>query len=146
MYEIAEILREKGLKATPQRMAIYSVLINTKSHPSAETIFKTLEPKNPSMSLATVYKTLEAFKKAGLITEINLGDGFSRYDGVTQFHPHVICTECGRLIDAKLKNIELIIEDIENSTNFKIQNEQMFFYGICSKCQKQKNAKVPPYF
>lgn len=136
MYEIAKILRDRGLKVTPQRMAIYSVLINTKSHPSAETIFKTLEPKNPTMSLATVYKTLESFKETGLVNEINLGDGFSRYDGITEFHPHVICTKCGNVIDAQLENINPLIENIENSTGFKIQKKQMFFYGICPECQK----------
>ena len=65
MKEIAQILREKGLKVTPQRIAVYNMLCNTKEHPDAETIYKTLEPTNPTMSLATVYKTLDFFKQLG---------------------------------------------------------------------------------
>ena len=78
MKEIAQILREKGLKVTPQRIAVYNMLCNTKEHPDAETIYKTLEPTNPTMSLATVYKTLDFFKQLGLVQELNVGEGRSR--------------------------------------------------------------------
>ena len=57
MKETTQILREKGLKVTPQRIAVYNMLRSTTQHPNAETIYKTLEPANPTMSLATVYKT-----------------------------------------------------------------------------------------
>lgn len=62
MKETTQILREKGLKVTPQRIAVYNMLRSTTQHPNAETIYKTLEPANPTMSLATVYKTLDYFK------------------------------------------------------------------------------------
>ena len=55
MKETAQLLREKGLKVTPQRIAVYNMLLGTTAHPNAEMIYKTLEPTNPTMSLATVY-------------------------------------------------------------------------------------------
>ena len=69
MKETAQLLREKGLKVTPQRIAVYNMLLGTTAHPNAEMIYKTLEPTNPTMSLATVYKTLDFFKQllTGLI-------------------------------------------------------------------------------
>ena len=80
MRQTAEILKEKGLKVTPQRIAIYNMLKNTKEHPSAEGIYKALEQDNPTMSLATVYKTLDSFESVQLVQQLNVGEGYARYD------------------------------------------------------------------
>ncbi len=90
MKETTQILREKGLKVTPQRIAVYNMLRSTTQHPNAETIYKTLEPANPTMSLATVYKTLDYFKQLGLVQELNVGEPSSRYDAVMKCHPHTV--------------------------------------------------------
>ena len=71
MQALAIRLKEKGLKATPQRIAIYKYLEDSKDHPSAETIYRTLRESHPTMSLATVYKTLDSLKKAGLLQQLN---------------------------------------------------------------------------
>ena len=65
--ELTALLRQNGYKVTPQRLAVYEALANTKQHPSAEMLFGTLQPKYPSMSFATVYKTVEILNKLGLI-------------------------------------------------------------------------------
>ena len=56
MENITSIFREKKLKLTPQRLAVYKYLMSTNEHPSAEIIYKSLQPEYPTMSLATVYK------------------------------------------------------------------------------------------
>ena len=61
--KVTALLRDKGFKVTPQRLAIYQVLANTKEHPSAEMIFNQLQPSYPTMSLATVYKTVEILRE-----------------------------------------------------------------------------------
>ena len=63
--ELTALLRQNGYKVTPQRLAVYEALANTKQHPSAEMLFGTLQPKYPSMSFATVYKTVEILNKLG---------------------------------------------------------------------------------
>lgn len=65
--ELTAVLRQNGYKVTPQRLAVYEALANTKQHPSAEMLFGTLQPKYPSMSFATVYKTVEILNRLGLI-------------------------------------------------------------------------------
>ena len=90
MKETAQLLREKGLKVTPQRIAVYNMLLGTTAHPNAEMIYKTLELTNPTMSLATVYKTLDFFKQLGLVQELNVGESSSRYDAVVRCHPRII--------------------------------------------------------
>ena len=105
MKETAQLLREKGLKVTPQRIAVYNMLLGTTAHPNAEMIYKTLEPTNPTMSLATVYKTLDFFKQLGLVQELNVGESSSRYDAVVRCHPHTVCRICGRVDDLHMDEL-----------------------------------------
>ncbi len=141
MRETAQLLREKGLKVTPQRMAIYTMLMNTKAHPSAETIYKTLEPSNPTMSLATIYKTLDSFQQADLVQELNVGEGCSRYDCETKSHPHFVCNCCHEVFDLDIPGIDNIRDSIAPLTDFRIEREQLFFYGVCPECQKKEEEK-----
>ena len=134
MKQFAEILKEKGLKVTPQRLAVYSALINTKSHPSAEAIHKMLIADNPSISLATVYKTLDSFKSAGLIKELNFCFEHSNYDADMSDHQHIVCTKCCHVFDVYYKPDSSMRETVEKQSGFKINNEQIVFYGICQDC------------
>lgn len=135
MRETAQILREKGLKVTPQRIAIYTMLLGTKAHPSAETIYKALEPSNPTMSLATVYKTLDSFQQANLVQELNVGETCSRYDAEVESHPHIVCTTCGQVFDLELSGLDNLKQKVLEQTDFKVEREQLFFYGECPECQ-----------
>ena len=131
---IPELLRENGLKVTPQRMAIYTMLNNTNSHPSAEEIYKTLLPENPTISLATVYKTLDCFKNSGLIQELSVGNGRSNYDADISPHQHIVCKKCNRIYDFQLDGLNSLRADAEEKTGFSVENEQITFYGICPSC------------
>ena len=62
MDNISAIFKEKKLKLTPQRLAVYKYLMNTKEHPSAEVIYKAIQADFPTMSLATVYKALKTLE------------------------------------------------------------------------------------
>lgn len=138
MQEISKLLREKGLKVTPQRLAIYNMLMHTKEHPSAETIYKELVIDNPSMSLATVYKTLDSFKSSGLVRELSVGENCARYDAVTETHSHIVCTCCGRVDDILTNAFHNLSEQISNDTDYTILSEQLIFYGICPECRNKK--------
>ena len=96
MDHIASIFKEKKLKLTPQRLAVYNYLINTTAHPSADTIYTDIHVQYPTMSLATVYKALKTLVEVGLIQEINVGEGNFRYDANSLPHPHLQCLKCGK--------------------------------------------------
>lgn len=136
MKQFAKILKEKGLKVTPQRLAVYSALKNTKSHPSAEDIHKMLLTDNPSISLATVYKTLDSFKSAGLIKELNFCFEHSNYDADISDHQHIVCTSCRRVFDVYYTPEKTMREEVEKISGFKIDEEQVVFYGTCPECAK----------
>ena len=136
MKEIAQTLREKGLKVTPQRIAVYDMLCHTTEHPNAETIYKTLEPANPTMSLATVYKTLDFFKQLGLVQELNVGEPSSRYDAVVTCHPHTLCKVCGRVEDLHLEALTEVAKKLVPDLDFDVECEQLILYGTCGVCRK----------
>lgn len=139
MEKLAGILKTKKLKVTPQRLAIYKVLYETTSHPTAEEIYTALRQSHPTMSLATVYKTLDALKKADLATELNVGDDSSRYDANIKSHPHMICYECGKVMDLHTNSLENFKNHIQKETDFDIVSEKVYFYGTCKTCKDSKN-------
>jgi Fur family peroxide stress response transcriptional regulator len=137
---ITSLLRDKGFKVTPQRLAIYNMLSSTKSHPNAEMIFSELQEMYPTMSLATVYKTMEILKEIGLVQVLNAGEDSFRYDAITTNHPHVRCTECGQVEDVHGIDIDAFVDQVSQGTNYKIMGQQFYFHGICPNCQpKQAN-------
>lgn len=138
MKELAQQLKEKNLKVTPQRLAIFQMLSNTVEHPSAETIYKALETTHPTMSLATVYKTLDALKKASLIQELNVGEDCFRYDARTHSHPHLICVSCCKVVDMDSIYLNDIRERVEKNSDFYILDEKIYFYGVCPNCKESK--------
>jgi len=123
------------MKVTPQRIAIYEVLVNSNEHPSAEMIYKKLSHEFPTMSLATVYKSLDVFKKAGLVQELNVGEYSFRYDGKTTSHPHIICTECHKVEDINDNIFADLLDKISDFTQYNVEKQQLYFYGKCPQCK-----------
>ncbi len=94
-----ERLKESGVRITPQRHAVLEFLLNSKIHPTADDIYRALEDKFPNMSVATVYNNLRVFRENGLVRELTYGDSSSRFDCDTEEHYHLICDQCGKIVD-----------------------------------------------
>ncbi len=137
MDNITSIFREKKLKLTPQRIAVYKYLMGTKEHPSAETIYKALQTNYPTMSLATVYKALKTLVEVKLIQEINVGEGNFRYDGNSSEHCHIQCLTCGRVDDLEALDAKNLNEKAESNSKYKVVSNKVYFYGICENCQTE---------
>lgn len=133
---VTTILREKGFKVTPQRLAIYRALASTKAHPSAEMIFQQLQPLYPTMSLATVYKTIEILQEIDLVQRLNVGEDSFRYDANTESHAHVRCSECNRVDDLDSVDYVDFVNLVANQTAYKITGQQFYFFGVCPRCQE----------
>jgi Fur family transcriptional regulator, peroxide stress response regulator len=130
--EIREKLIQWGLKATLQRIIIYKNLMNTLEHPTAEKIYDSVRPDNPSISLGTVYKTLDSFTEAGLINKVFTGEGNMRYDANLHQHNHVYCTKSHKIIDFEdLELQELIKKHLKKKEikNFQIKDFKLQITG-----------------
>ncbi len=134
MNRLIETLKENDCKVTLQRIAIYETLKDTKSHPNAETIYKQLAPKYPTISLATVYKSLELFVSLGLIQAINVEENSFRYDGNSECHPHLICLSCKKVEDLEADSFSNLSKEVESLSGYQIKKQQLNFYGTCPSC------------
>jgi Fur family transcriptional regulator, peroxide stress response regulator len=129
-----EKLKSTGVRMTPQRHAILSYLIQTKSHPTADDIYRSLESRFPSMSVATVYNNLKVFVESGLVREMKFGDASSRYDADMHDHYHAICVSCGKIADFEHTPIEGVEEAATEKTGFLIQGHRLEVHGLCPEC------------
>jgi Fur family peroxide stress response transcriptional regulator len=128
------LLKELGLKLTPQRLAIIEYLKGNKNHPSAEEIYNALKDRFPSMSFATVYNTLEVLVEKGLIKELNIDSSKKRFDPFTHPHHHFICKACGKIVDVEAPFEVFIPESLKD---FQVEDFQVVFTGVCPECKKE---------
>jgi Fur family transcriptional regulator, peroxide stress response regulator len=144
LRKIVNHLQERGHRITPQRYSILKVLVESREHPSAEAIYRELGTIFPTMSLATVYKTLALLKQEGEVLELGFSDLGNRYDGNKPYpHPHVICTDCGAVVDPPPFDLEKITREIIRATGFTIMTHRLDFYGLCPACQEKSQHFAP---
>ncbi|PTX60702.1 Fur family peroxide stress response transcriptional regulator [Melghirimyces profundicolus] len=131
-------LKSTGVRMTPQRYAILEFLLTSMGHPTADEIYRALEDKFPNMSVATVYNNLRVFKEAGLVRELTYGDASSRFDANMEEHYHIICRECGRIVDFDYPSLVDVEKEAARKTGFRVENHRMEIYGVCAECQNEK--------
>lgn len=135
--EIIDKLRERECRITPQRVAILKILLDSCDHPSVEEVYEQVRINFPTTSLATVYKTVNLLKEIGEILEIGFADGSNRYDGNKPYsHPHLICTNCKKIVDPQVSQLEEISAGLAAASGYRIESHQIDFFGICPACQK----------
>jgi Fur family peroxide stress response transcriptional regulator len=133
-----EALRKKGYKATPQRIAICRIALNSRAHPSAQQVYNEVKKIHPTVSLATVYKTLEVLRDVNLVQEINFPKGQARFDSYMTPHINLVCLKCGNITDLDDMILEEITRKVISSTRFKPTGQRVDVYGICQKCSSAK--------
>ncbi len=97
--EISSKLVEKGLKVTPQRIAIYEAIITLSNHPTAENIIEYIRKNHPNISVATVYKVFEVLVENELIKKVKTEKDIMRYDAIMESHHHIYCSDSDRIED-----------------------------------------------
>jgi Fur family peroxide stress response transcriptional regulator len=132
------VLREKGCRLTPQRMALLKIIAGSEEHPGVDQLFELIKTDFPTTSRATIYKTLSLLKAMGEVLELNLAGVGSRYDGNKPYpHPHVICTRCGRILDPESTALADISAEMAQKTGYQITHHQLNFFGLCPQCQQE---------
>lgn len=127
-------LKVSGIRMTPQRHAILSHLLDSMTHPTADEIYKSLEQRFPSMSVATIYNNLKLFVEAGLVRELTYGDDSSRFDGDMTDHYHAICDQCGIIVDFEYPQLHDVEHTASTQTGFVVHGHRMEINGVCASC------------
>ncbi|MCF8010388.1 MAG: transcriptional repressor [Clostridiales bacterium] len=142
--EVEEKLRTRDYKLTPKREDVLKVLAENKGkHLSAEEIYNLVKEKSPDVGLATVYRTLELFMNFNIIQSIDFGDGRKRFEfGETlegsHYHHHLICTECGKIIEVNEDLLEELEERVHKEYKFSISNHELKIFGLCEQCLNKR--------
>jgi Fur family ferric uptake transcriptional regulator len=139
--------QDAGFRITFPRQVIFDLLNKTDKHLSAEDIYLEVHKKYPAIGLTTIYRTLELLVNMGLVFKFDFGDGRARYElsqgpGAVKHHHHLVCTNCGRVIDytdyieQEKELVNKTEEELSRKYNFEINNHQIQFLGLCEKCQE----------
>jgi len=120
-------------------LAVLRVLAGSEGHPTVEAIYEKVRFEFPTTSLATIYKTVSLLKEINEVLELGFADGSNRYDGNRPFpHPHVICTQCKKIIDPDLSSLKDMTKEVAEETGFEILTHRVDFFGICRECLKKR--------
>ena len=138
--KIFYVFRENNLKVTPQRIAIAKYVFNNSEHPTAKRIYQEIRRVHPTVSMATIYATLKVLKEVGLLQELNLPDGQSRFDPNLEPHAHLICEKCGDITDWEDPLLSELVSNISNDAHFIVSASGLNLNGVCRKCQADKNT------
>ena len=134
--ELINRFRERGLRLTPQRVALLRLLAEGRGHPSARRLYEQLSQQFPTTSPATVYKTLALLKEMGEVLELGFSDDDNRYDGSRPTpHPHLICMCCRAIMDPKVSLLQNLEAEMARESGYQILSQRLDFYGICPDCQ-----------
>ncbi len=132
--ETIALLRKKGFKLTPQRLAVIKYMIGNRNHPAAVSIYNELKRKNPGLSFSTVYNTLEMLEKIGEIQAICVSKGYLNYDPFTEMHNHFICGKCNRIFDIPVDSESKKCYDTAEIDGHRVESCSAVFRGICREC------------
>ncbi|MDR2789946.1 MAG: transcriptional repressor [Campylobacteraceae bacterium] len=134
-----DILKRNGLKFTTQREVILKTLYSNNGHFTPDALYLIIKEKYPELNvgIATVYRTLNVLEESDIATSLSFGSQGKKFElGNKPHHDHIICKNCGTIVEFEDKSIEKLQEKIAKNNNFKLTGHLMQLYGICNNCQK----------
>ena len=133
-----EHIQKAGLRRTAQRDLILEVFLRTEEHLTSEDLYWLVQKEDPTVGHTTVYRTLKLLTEAGLAREVRFGDNKTYYEHhfEHQHHDHMICTECGKVIEFFSPEIESLQDQMADNFDFKPTHHSLRMWGVCSDCQR----------
>lgn len=141
MNNYKKAFEDKGYKYTTQRKAVLEIIAaSIGTHLTAEEVYRIVKDENPGIGIATVYRTLQVLEEIGVIRKDYLGTGVVRYEINQQHgghsHHHMVCIQCGAILEAKEDLMDAIEGMIESNYGFQVIDHSIKFIGYCSNCSK----------
>ena len=135
-----ELLKDKGLKSTPQRLVVLHVLHESSNYLSINDILEKAKAIMPHVGLATIYRTLDILVGLGLVTRVHFQDGCHTYAYSVYTHGHhIVCTSCNKVTDFSECLFEDYLKNLSAKAGFKMQNHFLQVYGECNDCAGSSN-------
>jgi Fe2+ or Zn2+ uptake regulation protein len=150
MRPLADVMaacRERGVRLTPQRLAIFEYLAGHPGHATAEEVYRDVLARYPTLSFATVYNTLELLAELGEVRKVIVDELRRRYDVNTEPHQHAVCRQCRRIVDVRSDEIgggELLRQALGqldlSVRDFIVEGATVEFAGLCGECARAAEA------
>jgi Fur family transcriptional regulator, ferric uptake regulator len=133
-----EHIQNAGLRRTAQRDLILETFLSTEEHLTSEDLYWLVHRLDPAVGHTTVYRTLKLLTEAGLAREVRFGDNKTYYEHHYnhEHHDHMICTECGKVIEFFSPDIESLQDQMADNFGFKPTHHSLRLWGICAECQR----------
>ncbi len=131
----AIILKEKGLKLTPQRRLILDIIHDTAAHLTAEEILNHVLARVPGVNKSTIYRTLELLEKLGCVVKSELKNRFVYHHAEEGHHHHLVCRVCGKSLDCDEGLFSSIGKELHEKYGFKADFRHTVISGLCSDCR-----------
>ena len=144
---LTDHLQRAGLRRTAQRDLILETFLRTEDHLTSEDLYNLVRRTDPNVGHTTVYRTLKLLTEAGLAREVRFGDNKTYYEHhfKHEHHDHMICTNCGRVIEFYSAEIEALQEQMADNFGFQPTHHSLRMWGICRECQTGSiHASTPP--
>jgi Fe2+ or Zn2+ uptake regulation protein len=134
--ELAERIRERGLRVTPQRLLIHRALRELDTHVTAEELLAAVSEKLPNASLPTVYAALELFEELGAVRRVPTKGGPTLFDPRTDPHQHLHCRSCGAVedLDAEVETAGALAA--ARGRGFRPDGAELVVSGLCAACAR----------
>ena len=136
--KVVATLRQHGYKLTPQRRVVIQAIASNQEHLTPTAIYETVHQDQPNIGLVTIYRTLEILARLKLICELHAGDSCRSYTiSAPGQHHHLICSNCGKVIDFPGYELEAAQQSLSKQTGFRIDGHLPEFIGLCPACQRE---------
>ena len=137
---LAKHLKSSGKhRSTPERFAVLDAVLQSQGHFNAESLYYRMISTGTKISKATVYNTLDILQECGLVSKYRFGENKSRYEKAfgRPHHHHMICLECGDILEFVSDKLENIQETMCAEMSFTPQSSSLQIFGTCSRCTKK---------
>ncbi len=127
----------KEKRNTVQKELVRKLVLSSKAHPTAESIYASARSELPSISLGTVYRILHALAEAGEIVEVPVSGAPSRFDSTNCSHAHMVCEKCGGVFDVPL-DVDAVLKAAGSDCAYRLDSAHITFGGVCDKCAESE--------
>lgn len=134
--DILALVRERGGRVTTPRRAIVSALVDADDHVTADDLADAVQRAYPDVARSTVYRTLDTLTDMGVIDHVHLDHGPAVYHFTDHTHHHLVCQDCGRVIELPLAVLEPIQERVARDYQFHVDATHFAIAGHCADCQR----------
>ena len=138
--DVIAVLREHGLRMTPQRRAIVAEIMRTQGHISPTALVRKVQGEMPGVNASTIYRTLTLLEEVGVLAHAHLEGGAEYHRTEEAGHVHLTCSNCGAEDDLSLAEANALIELIERHHGFQPDLTHFAISGLCAACAKELNA------